>query len=162
MPSIKEKASRSAKPQPDPLRKLSFGAITRKQDNAKTAYPVLPDPNGQLAIIVARIIDLKYELEPLEHWPRPQELDGVDDFKNPLLAPCIAEAPDPERFAADCRTLSAIVAMRNRDHFHRDIADSGILDRETLAVGKGAYMPRRESLFEQSECQVRLQAARPA
>ena len=52
MPSIKEKASRPAKPQPDPLRKLSFGAINRKANNAKTAYPVLPDPNGQLAIIV--------------------------------------------------------------------------------------------------------------
>jgi len=55
MPSIKEKVCRPAKSQPDPLRKLSFGAITRKQDHAKTAYPVLPDPNGQLAIITAML-----------------------------------------------------------------------------------------------------------
>jgi hypothetical protein len=66
MPSIKEKASRPAKPQPDPLRKLSFGAMTRKQDNAKTAYPVLPDPNGQLAIITARIIERTAQLEALD------------------------------------------------------------------------------------------------
>ena len=66
MPSIKEKASRPAKPQSDPLRKLSFGAITRKQDNAKTAYPVLPDSNGQLAIIAARIIERTAQIEALD------------------------------------------------------------------------------------------------
>ena len=66
MPSIKEKTSRPAKTQPDPLRKLSFGAITRKQDNAKTAYPVLPDSNGQLAIIVARIIERTAKIEALD------------------------------------------------------------------------------------------------
>src|SRR5258708_28376217 len=66
MPSIKEKGSRPAKPQLDPLRKLSFGAITRKQDNAKTAYPVLPDPNGQLAIITARIIERTAQIEALD------------------------------------------------------------------------------------------------
>ena len=66
MPSIKEKASRPAKPQPDPLRKLSFGAINRKANNAKTAYPVLPDPNGQLAIIAARIIERTAQIEALD------------------------------------------------------------------------------------------------
>ena len=55
MPSIKEKGSRPAKPQLDPLRKLSFGAISRKANNAKNAYPILPDPNGQLAIITAML-----------------------------------------------------------------------------------------------------------
>ena len=66
MPSIKEKGSRPAKPQIDPLRKLSFGAINRKANNAKTAYPVLPDPNGQLAIITARIIDRTAQIEALD------------------------------------------------------------------------------------------------
>ena len=59
MPSIKEKGSRPVKPQFDPLRKLSFGAINRKANNARTAYPILPDPNGELAIITARIIERK-------------------------------------------------------------------------------------------------------
>ena len=66
MPSIKEKGSRPAKPQLDPLRKLSFGAINRKASNARTAYPVLPDPNGQLAIITARIIERTAQIEALE------------------------------------------------------------------------------------------------
>ena len=66
MPSTKEKSSRPAKPQPDPMRKLSFGAIARKQDKAKTAYPVLPDPNGQLAIIIARIIERTAQIEALD------------------------------------------------------------------------------------------------
>jgi len=63
MLSIKEKTSRPAKTQPDPLRKLSFGAITRKANNA---YPVLPDPNGQLAIITARIIERTAQIEALD------------------------------------------------------------------------------------------------
>src|SRR6266576_2464923 len=66
MPSIKEKGSRPAKPQLDPLRKLSFGAINRKANNARTAYPVLPDPNGQLAIITARIIERSAQIEALD------------------------------------------------------------------------------------------------
>ena len=66
MPSVKDKTSRPAKPQLDPLRKLSFGAITRRQDNAKTAYPVLPDSNGQLAIIAARIIERTAKIEALD------------------------------------------------------------------------------------------------
>src|SRR6266851_1350728 len=66
MPSIKENASRPAKPQPDPLRKLSFGAINRKASNARTAYPILPDPNGELAIITARIIERTAQIEVLD------------------------------------------------------------------------------------------------
>ena len=66
MPSIKEKVSRPAKSQPDPLRKLSFGAINRKANNARTAYPVLPDPNGELAIITARIIERTAQIEAIE------------------------------------------------------------------------------------------------
>ncbi len=66
MPSVKDKTSRPAKPQLDPLRKLSFGAITRKANNAKSAYPVLPDPNGQLAIITARIIERTAQIEALD------------------------------------------------------------------------------------------------
>jgi len=66
MPSIKEKGSRPVKPQLDPLRKLSFGAINRKASNARTAYPILPDPNGQLAIITARIIERTAQIEALD------------------------------------------------------------------------------------------------
>jgi len=66
MPSIKEKGSRPVKPQLDPLRKLSFGAINRRANNAKTAYPILPDPNGQLAIITARIIERTAQIEALD------------------------------------------------------------------------------------------------
>jgi len=66
MPTIKEKASRPARPQSDSLRKLRFGAINRKANNAKTAYPVLPDANGQLAIIAARIIERSAQIEALD------------------------------------------------------------------------------------------------
>src|SRR5258708_8788512 len=64
MPSIKEKSPRPTKP--DSLRKLSFGAISRKQEGSKTAYPLLPDPNGQLAIIAARIIERTAQIEALD------------------------------------------------------------------------------------------------
>jgi hypothetical protein len=68
MPAIKERNSRLLKPSApvDPLRKLSFGAIAKKKEDAKTVYPVLPDPNGQLAIIVARIIERTAQVEALE------------------------------------------------------------------------------------------------
>jgi hypothetical protein len=68
MPAIKDKISRPSKPTPqaDSLRKLSFGAITKKREDARTTYPVLPDPNGQLAIIATRIIERAAQLDALD------------------------------------------------------------------------------------------------
>src|SRR6266481_5795619 len=68
MPAIKDKTSRPNKsaPQPDSLRKLSFGAISKKREDARTTYPVLPDPNGQLAIIATRIIERAAQLDAIE------------------------------------------------------------------------------------------------
>jgi len=68
MPITREKPSRSVKPTapPDPLRKLSFGTIARKKEDARTSYPVLPDPNGQLAVIAARILQRTEQIEALD------------------------------------------------------------------------------------------------
>ncbi|MGH7971777.1 MAG: hypothetical protein ACREIC_23940 [Limisphaerales bacterium] len=68
MPAIKDRTSRAPKaaPNSEPLRKLSFGAITKKKEDARTVYPVLPDPNGQLSVIAARIIERTAEVEALE------------------------------------------------------------------------------------------------
>jgi hypothetical protein len=68
MPAVKDKTSRPSKPvaQADSLRKLSFGAITKKREDARSTYPVLPDPNGQLAIIATRIIERAAQLDALE------------------------------------------------------------------------------------------------
>ena|SRR5437660_12322288 len=66
MPAIKEKVSRPKSPAPTPLvPKFSFGAITKKKAD-RTTYPVLPDPNGQLAIIAARIIQRVAQIDALE------------------------------------------------------------------------------------------------
>ncbi len=65
MPAIKERNSRATKA-PEPLRKLSFGAMAKKKEDAKTVYPVLPDPNGQLALIAARILERSAQVEALE------------------------------------------------------------------------------------------------
>lgn len=68
MPAIKDKSSRPIKPvpQPESLRKLSFGAITKKKEEARASYPVLPDPNGQLAVMVTRIIERTAQIEALD------------------------------------------------------------------------------------------------
>jgi len=68
MPAVKEKTARQSKavPPTDSLRKLSFGAITQKRQDARTTYPVVPDPNGQLAIIATRIIQRAAQLEAID------------------------------------------------------------------------------------------------
>ena len=66
MPAIKEKVSRAKSAAPTALvLKFSFGAITKKKAD-RTTYPVLPDPNGQLAIIAARIIQRAAQIDALE------------------------------------------------------------------------------------------------
>ena len=67
MPALKDKFSRPTKavPQPEALRKLSFGTIAQKREDTRTAHPVLPDPNGQLAIIATRIIERSAQLDAL-------------------------------------------------------------------------------------------------
>ena len=67
MPAVKEKTSRPKSSPPGALvGKLSFGAITKKKEGARTVYPVLPDPNGQLALMAARIIERSAQIEVLE------------------------------------------------------------------------------------------------
>ena len=46
MPAVKDKTSRQSKavPQTDSLRKLSFGAITKKREDARTTYPGIARP----------------------------------------------------------------------------------------------------------------------
>jgi len=67
MPATKDKTSRPAKavPQPESLHKLSFGTIAQKREDTRTAHPVLPDPNGQLAIMATRIIERSAQLDAL-------------------------------------------------------------------------------------------------
>ena len=48
-----------------PLKKLSFGGIAKKKEDSKTAYPVVPDPNGQLGEIAARIIERTEQLDAI-------------------------------------------------------------------------------------------------
>ncbi|MCX6873780.1 MAG: hypothetical protein NTW21_08225 [Verrucomicrobia bacterium] len=68
MPAIKDKSSRSIQPvpQPESLRKLSFGTMTKKREEARASYPVLPDPNGQLAVMATRIIERTAQIEALD------------------------------------------------------------------------------------------------
>ena len=68
MPAIKDKSSRSIQPvpQPESLRKLSFGTMTKKKEEARASYPVLPDPNGQLAVMATRIIERTAQIEALD------------------------------------------------------------------------------------------------
>ncbi len=65
MPVIKDKMLRSKPPAPV-LSKLSFGAIAKKQEALRNHYPILPDPNGQLAVIAARIIQRAEQIEALD------------------------------------------------------------------------------------------------
>ena len=51
---------------PQPVRKVSFGAITKKKEDAKTQYPVLPDPTGQTTEIATRILQRTDEFEALK------------------------------------------------------------------------------------------------
>ena len=68
MPAIKDKSSRPIKPvpQPESLRKLSFGAMAQKKEKVRASYPVLPDPNGQLAVMATRIIERTTQIDALE------------------------------------------------------------------------------------------------
>ncbi|MEY2411062.1 MAG: hypothetical protein QOF48_3732 [Verrucomicrobiota bacterium] len=51
---------------PQGLKKVNFGGITKKKEDTKTAHPVVPDPNGELAIIAARIRQRVDEFDALE------------------------------------------------------------------------------------------------
>jgi len=44
---------------------VSFGAITKKKEDAKTQYPVLPDPTGQNTEIATRILQRTDQFEAL-------------------------------------------------------------------------------------------------
>ena len=68
MPAIKDKSSRPIKPvpQPESLRKFSFGTMAKKKEESRISYPVLPDPNGQLAVMAARILERTAQIDALD------------------------------------------------------------------------------------------------
>lgn len=47
------------------LRKIQFGAIAQKKPDQRATYPILPDPQGQYAVIAARIIERAAQVEAL-------------------------------------------------------------------------------------------------
>ena len=91
----------SANTDAQPLKKVSFGAIAKKKDETKTAYPVLPDPNGQATAIAGRILQRsdefealkgaletdKAELKMLATFPYFQLLHGKHDVPSSLSVP---------------------------------------------------------------------------
>jgi len=48
------------------LKKVSFGGIASRKDDTKTAYPVLPDPQGKAAEIASRILERTEQFEALK------------------------------------------------------------------------------------------------
>jgi hypothetical protein len=40
--------------------------MAKKKEEARTSYPVLPDPNGQLAVMAARIIERTAQIDALD------------------------------------------------------------------------------------------------
>lgn len=64
--TVKQENPLTQKPDPAPaLRKISFGTITKKQPEGRATYPVLPDPQGEYAVIAARIIERSAQVEGL-------------------------------------------------------------------------------------------------
>ena len=57
-------ATQNTKPQG--LKKVSFGKIATKKDETKTAYPVMPDTDGKVAEIAARILERTEQFEALK------------------------------------------------------------------------------------------------
>src|SRR5437867_3858448 len=58
--------SQPADTDPQPVKKVSFGAIAKKKEETKTQYPVLPDPNGQATEIAVRILRRTDEFEAIK------------------------------------------------------------------------------------------------
>ncbi|MDE2102887.1 MAG: hypothetical protein KGL39_36925 [Patescibacteria group bacterium] len=48
------------------LKKVSFGKIATKKEETKTAYPVMPDADGKVAEIAARILERTEQFEALK------------------------------------------------------------------------------------------------
>lgn len=53
-------------PPPGGLKRVSFGGLTQKKADTKTAYPVLPDADGKAAEIAARILERTEQFEALK------------------------------------------------------------------------------------------------
>ena len=69
MPTATKPKSAPAASTPAPaagIKKLSFGGIAQKAEKKTTEYPVLPDPDGEVAKLASEIIAESREFEALE------------------------------------------------------------------------------------------------
>ncbi|HTB82243.1 MAG TPA: hypothetical protein VK742_01190 [Candidatus Sulfotelmatobacter sp.] len=63
---LNQAAATNTPPPAGGLKKVSFGKIATKKEETKTAYPVLPDPDGRAAEIAARIRERTEQFEALK------------------------------------------------------------------------------------------------
>ncbi|HEY6167334.1 MAG TPA: hypothetical protein VI454_04800 [Verrucomicrobiae bacterium] len=63
---LEKTTAESVNPPAAGVKKVSFGGITKKKEESRTAYPVLPDPNGEHALIAARIIERTEQFDALK------------------------------------------------------------------------------------------------
>src|SRR5262249_20425123 len=61
-----QNASNSAAPPTRGLKKVTFGAIKPKKESSKSAYPILPDPTGEIYKLAKLIKQQSQELEALD------------------------------------------------------------------------------------------------
>lgn len=65
-PSVIPVPPPAATPPAGRLKKLSFGGIPKKKEDAKTNYPVFPDPDRKAAELAVRIVERTEQFEALE------------------------------------------------------------------------------------------------
>ena len=103
-----EKANRAA------FRKVSFGSIAKQKPDTRTAYPLLPDPQGRYAAIAVRILERSVQFEALAG---ALEVDKADlkTLATPFYFTNASGKLDvPSSIGVTCSTGEVLITFQNR------------------------------------------------
>ncbi len=103
-----------ATPKPTGIKKLNLGGIAQKSEKSGKEYPVLPDPDGQIAQLVEAITDHSRQVEALEGALNVEKAELTTLAKQFYFDACRGKTAIPSSVSARAGSTEVLVTFQNR------------------------------------------------
>jgi hypothetical protein len=96
------------------FRKVSFGSIAKQKPDTRTAYPLLPDPQGRYAAIAARILERSVQVEALAGALEVDKAELKTLATPGYFTNASGKLDVPSSIGVTCSTGEVLITFQNR------------------------------------------------
>jgi hypothetical protein len=114
MNTTENKTNTTPAAKPTGIKKLNLGGIAQKSDKPGKEYPVLPDPNGEVAQLVGSITEHSRQVEALEGALNVEKAELTALAKQFYFDACRGKTAVPSSVSARAGATEVLVTFQNR------------------------------------------------